>query len=119
MPKRDEKRDHPRLSPSRSARTMTSARRSPTTRSPICPEAEDGDGKTAGADGGERDPDGEGAIALLDPDEAAARLGAGRRAGLSTVRDGVGRFLAEARATSGCPSRRSARWASRRASAAT
>jgi len=59
-------------------------------------EAEgDGTGKTAGADGGEQD--GEGAIALLDPDEAAARIGAGRRAGLSTVRDGVGRFLAEAK----------------------
>ena len=32
----------------------------------------------------------------VDPDEAAARLGR-PRAGLSTVRDGVGRFLAEAK----------------------
>ena len=38
--------------------------------------------------------DGDGAIALLDPDEAAERVA---RAPLSTVRDQVGRFLAEAK----------------------
>jgi RNA polymerase sigma-32 factor len=49
--------------------------------------------------GGAARGDGEKAIQLLEPDEAdAARAGAGRAAGrLSTVRDQVGRFLAEAR----------------------
>ena len=99
MPKRDEKRD-----------ARASARAQPRADDDERPEVGDdeiadlpreaegdGTGKTAGADGGERDGDGEGAIALLDPDDAAARIGAGRRAGLSTVRDGVGRFLAEAK----------------------
>ncbi|HEY7371793.1 MAG TPA: sigma-70 family RNA polymerase sigma factor [Polyangia bacterium] len=56
----------------------------------------DAGGASAGADG---DGDGEKAIKLLEPDEAgAARAGAGRGPGrLSTVRDSVGRFLAEAR----------------------
>ena len=61
------------------------------------------DGEGAGApDRGEADP--EKAIQLLDPDEAEAERALGGRAGparagggLSKVRDGVGRFLAEAR----------------------
>jgi len=61
------------------------------------------DGEGAGAPGrGEADP--EKAMQLLDPDEAEAERALGGRAsparaggGLSKVRDGVGRFLAEAR----------------------
>ena len=99
MPKRDEKRDDPAAEPEQKrADDDERAEVADDEIANLPKEAEgDGDGKTAVAAGGERDPDGEGAIALLDPDEAAARLGAGRRAGLSTVRDGVGRFLAEAK----------------------
>ena len=101
MPKRDEKRDAPAAEPEQKrADDDERAEVGDDEIAELPREAEgDGTGKTAGADGGERDPDGdgEGAIALLDPDEAAARIGAGRRAGLSTVRDGVGRFLAEAK----------------------
>ena len=81
MPKRDEKRDAPAASPSRSGRTTTSARRSATTRSPICPGRPRAMGRARprARTAVERDADGEGegAIALLDPDEAAARLAAG------------------------------------------
>jgi RNA polymerase sigma-32 factor len=97
MPKRDEKRDQPAAEPEQKrADDDERAEVGDDEIADLPREAEgEGTGKTAGADGGEQD--GEGAIALLDPDEAAARLGAGRRAGLSTVRDGVGRFLAEAK----------------------
>jgi RNA polymerase sigma-32 factor len=99
MPKRDEKRDEPAAEPEQ--KRADDDERAEVGNDEIADlphEAEgDGTGKRAGADGGERDGDGEGAIALVDPDEAAARLGAGRRAGLSTVRDGIGRFLAEAK----------------------
>lgn len=57
-------------------------------------QAEEGTttGRVRAADG-----DADGAITLLDPDEAAAERGGGARAPLSTVRDQVGRFLAEAK----------------------
>jgi len=99
MPKRDEKRDQPAAEPEeKRADEDERAEVGDDEIADLPREAEgDGVGKTAGADGGERDGDGEGAIALLDPDEAAARLAAGSRAGLSKVRDGVGRFLAEAK----------------------
>jgi len=55
--------------------------------------AELGEGEAAGGDS-----DGEKAIQLLEPDDAEAERPGGRRAApLSTVRDSVGRFLAEAR----------------------
>ena len=99
MPKRDEKRDQPAAEPEQKrADEDERAEVGDDEIADLPREAEgDGAGKTAGAEGGERDGDGEGAIALLDPDEAAARLAAGSRAGLSKVRDGVGRFLAEAK----------------------
>jgi len=101
MPKRDEKRDARAAEPEQKRADDDERPEVGDEEIAELPrEAEgNGTGKTAGADGGERDGDGdgEGAIALLDPDEAAARIGAGRRAGLSTVRDGVGRFLAEAK----------------------
>ena len=55
----------------------------------------EGDGAAPG--GRAADGDGDGAIALLDPDEAAAERAGSSRAPLSTVRDQVGRFLAEAK----------------------
>ncbi len=101
MPKRDEKRDVPAAEPEQKRADDDDRAEVGDEEIAELPREAEGDetGKTAGADGGERDGDGdgEGAIALLDPDEAAARIGAGRRAGLSTVRDGVGRFLAEAK----------------------
>lgn len=101
MPKRDEKRNQPAAEPEQKRADDDERAEAGDDEIADLPQDAEGDGagKTAGADGGERDGDGEGAIALLDPDEAAARLGAGRRAGtgLSTVRDGVGRFLAEAK----------------------
>jgi len=65
----------------------------------LSPEAE---GKRSAADGGDEAEidagggEGGGALAVVEPDDGDGRA-AGRRAGLSTVRDGVGRFLAEAR----------------------
>src|SRR5262245_6491415 len=59
--------------------------------------AELGEGEPGGA-AGAGDRDAEKGIQLLEPDEAEAeRAAAGRAAPLSTVRDQVGRFLAEAR----------------------
>jgi RNA polymerase sigma-32 factor len=60
-------------------------------------EADDGEGKALAAPGRAPAADGEGALQLLDPDEAEAERLVSGRAGLSTVRDGVGRFLAEAK----------------------
>jgi RNA polymerase sigma-32 factor len=60
-------------------------------------EADDGEGKALAVPGGAPARDGEGALQLLDPDEAEAERLVSGRAGLSTVRDGVGRFLAEAK----------------------
>jgi len=54
----------------------------------------EGEGPAAGRRTSDGEGDGDGAIALLDPDEAAERVA---RAPLSTVRDQVGRFLAEAK----------------------
>jgi RNA polymerase sigma-32 factor len=55
----------------------------------------EGDGPAAG--GRAADGDGDAAITLLDPDESAAERAGASRAPLSTVRDQVGRFLAEAK----------------------
>ena len=96
MPKRDEKRDQPEAELAEKRAGEDEAEAADEQISDLPPDA-DRDGKAAGADGADRDPDAEGAIALLDPDEAAARLAAGSHAGLSKVRDGVGRFLAEAK----------------------
>ena len=78
MPKRDEKRDAPVVEPEqkRADDDDERAEGGDDEIADLPREAEgEGTGKTAGADGGEQD--GEGAIALVDSDEAAARLGAG------------------------------------------
>ena len=97
MPKRDEKRDAPAAEPEQKRADDDERAEVGDDEIADLPREAEGDGAGKAADGGERDAEGEGAIALLDPDEAAARLATGSRAGLSKVRDGVGRFLAEAK----------------------
>jgi RNA polymerase sigma-32 factor len=99
MPKRDAKRDEPAVEPEEQRADGDAPETADEEIADLPQDADDGEGKVTARAGGraEAEAEAEGALQLVEPDEAeAARLIDGR-ARLSTVRDGVGRFLAEAK----------------------
>jgi RNA polymerase sigma-32 factor len=97
MPKRDETRDATAVDPDAQPAAAGEAGSTYDDIADLAQDAE-GDAKTGGAGDEEREAEGGGALQLVDADEPdAGRPGAAGRTGLSTVRDAVGRFLAEAK----------------------
>jgi RNA polymerase sigma-32 factor len=97
MPKRDEKRDVSEVEPDENRADGDASEAADEGIADLPQDADDGDGRAAAGGADRREGEAEGALQLLDRDETEAEGLISRRAGLATVRDPVGRFLAEAK----------------------